>query len=175
MYNNSGNSLTLMIDNQYLDQFRLEVKAQPPPPATPDQIRLVGWLEAGLQQLNPDFQRTAALFAAAGDQAATGILVVELGGGVHLSIMVADVQRAIESVDEDLQGGAFAHAVFQACPYHVTIGPEHWHSPQQTGPNGFLSGKYSDNRLIRPRSQMRSADDLDWAIGAVEAIGFTIS
>ncbi len=174
MYN-SGNNLTLTIDDSYLDEFHLEVKAQPVPPATPDQSRLVGWLEAGLRQLNSGFQRNAVLFAAAGNQAANGVLVVELDGGVHLSIMAADLRRAIASAGQGLQRDVFLETVFQACPYHVTIGKEHWHSPGQTGPNGFLSGKYSNDRLIQLQSQMRSAGVLDQAVGAVRDIGFTIS
>lgn len=173
----TGQRLTLIVDNRYVADFGLEVKAQPRPPATPEQHEMVVQFERALQQLNPGFRRDDALYNAAGNGAALGIVVVELGRSVHLSIMAADLQYAIGSVDQRLQWDDFIGRVFALCPYHVSKGQEHWHSARQRGGSAFLSGKYSNDRTPQERWQLksRSADDLDWAWELVSGFGFTIS
>lgn len=164
----------LMIGRQYVAEFGIEVKTQPRPPATQEQTRRVEWIEKELKRLNSGFRKDDALFAAAGSEPATQVLVVRLERGVHLSIMGADLQRAIRSA-QGLQGDAFAREVLRTCPYHLTAGrEERWHSRQQTGNNVFLSGKYSRGGTIQLAKQLRYAGDLDWAYEFVRQNGFTI-
>lgn len=171
-----GNTLILIVDMYCVDDFGLAVVAQPRPPATQEQREIVGQIERALQRLNSSFRRNTALYDAAGGGAATGMIVVELGRGVHLSIMAADLQYAIQSVDHSLQWDEFIGRVFALCPYHVTKGQEHWHSAQQYGSSAYLSGSYSNDRTPQERWQLpKSADDLDWAAGQAYNIGFTIS
>lgn len=170
-----GNTLIFIVDMYCVDDFGLVVLAPPRPPATQEQREMVGQIERALQRLNSSFRRNTALYDAAGDAAATGMIVVELGRGVHLSIMAADLQYAIQSVDHSLQWDEFISRMFALCPYHVSKGQEHWHSAGQYGSSAYLSGSYSDDRTPQERWQMRSRDDLDWAARQAQGIGFTIS
>lgn len=173
-----GNILVLIVDMYCVDDFGLVVLAPPRPPATQEQQAMVGRIEGALRQLYSGFRRNTALYdAAAGGSAATGMIVVELGRGVHLSIMAADLQYAIQSVDQTLAWDEFLNRVFALCPYHVTKDQEHWHSAQQYGSSAYLSGSYSNDRTPQERWQLRSrsADDLDWAADQAYGIGFTIS